>query len=131
VRFDRGHFRMTSNPSIIAIRQGLPTIQTELIPIPFLCMTTDNIQHRGDTRAWLSEGGLQPPISSISVGGPPDLPAAINDYAAMRLARENHSVWQTRSFPPVRPLTIGEVKAGLAVRIMKTIVHGDRAGRLI
>ena len=48
-----------------------------------------------------------------------------------RLARENRSVWKTRSLPSVRPLTIGEVKAGFPIYIMESIVHGESAGRLI
>jgi hypothetical protein len=31
----------------------------------------------------------------------------------------------------VRPLTIGKVKAGFAVHIMKSIVHRYSAGRLV
>jgi hypothetical protein len=49
----------------------------------------------------------------------------------IRLARENHSVWQTGSLPPVRPLTIGKIKAGFAIHIMEGIVHGQSAGRLV
>jgi hypothetical protein len=87
----------------------------------------------GDAGAGLSDWLVQRPMCSISVGGDGRL---IYRYlllitAAIRLARENHPMWQTRSLPPVRPLTIGEVKAGLAVHIMKSIVHGESAGRLV
>ena len=40
-------------------------------------------------------------------------------------------MWKARSLPPVRPITIGEIKAGLSIRVMKGIVQGERSGCLV
>src|SRR5713226_8709770 len=47
------------------------------------------------------------------------------------LAREDCSVWPTRSLPAVRPIPVREVEPSLSLSIMKGVVHGEGAGGLV
>ena len=44
------------------------------------------------------------------------------------LAGKDHSMWLPGARPPMGPVSIGEIKAGFPVRVMKPVVHRESAG---